>query len=168
MSVICFIKEAYDCTMPFYFILDCFKTQGICIKVVRKKPWMLEAVPDYFKTREMCNDVVEKVPWALRYVPDCFKTQEMCAIMLLKKNHARWCMSLTVLKHKKCVMMQWRKDFFLRDVPDWFVTQLQLKIIQYDWYNNDLIEWDEGYKKRKAQKAKIKEELMPITWHPSR
>ena len=35
-------------------------------------------------------------------------------------------------------------------------------------YNNDLIEWHENYKKRKAQKASIKEELMPIAWHPSR
>ena len=54
------------------------------------------------------------------------------------------------------------------DVHDWFVTQQQLKILQYDWYNNDLIEWYDEYKKRKAQKASIKEELMPITWHPSR
>ena len=30
------------------------------------------------------------------------------------------------------------------------------------------MEWYEGYKKRKAQKAKIKEELIPIAWHPSR
>ena len=29
-------------------------------------------------------------------------------------------------------------------------------------------EWYDGYKKRKAQKAKIKEELLPIAWHPSR
>ena len=33
------------------------------------------------------------------------------------------------------------------------------------WYYN---KWYDGYKKRKAQKAKIKEELLPITWHPSR
>ena len=26
----------------------------------------------------------------------------------------------------------------------------------------------EGYQKRGAQKAKIKEELMPIAWHPAR
>ena len=26
----------------------------------------------------------------------------------------------------------------------------------------------EGYQKRKAQKVKIKEELLPIAWHPSR
>ena len=25
-----------------------------------------------------------------------------------------------------------------------------------------------GYQKRKAQKAKIKEELLPIAWHPDR
>ena len=38
-----------------------------------------------------------------------------------------------------------------------------------DYYNDDeLIKWYNGYKKRKAQKALIKEELMPITWHQSR
>ena len=31
-----------------------------------------------------------------------------------------------------------------------------------------MIEWYEGYKKRKALKASIKEELMTIAWHPSR
>ena len=51
------------------------------------------------------------------------------------------------------------------------------------WYNNyyddggdhwddddedKFFEWCEGYKKRKAQKASIKEELLPITWHPDR
>ena len=57
-------------------------------------------------------------------------------------------------------------------VPDWFVTQQQLDI----WYDNDyvynngnqIIEWYKGYQKRKAQKAKIKEELLPIAWHPDR
>ena len=31
-----------------------------------------------------------------------------------------------------------------------------------------IIKWYEDYHKRKAQKAWIKEELMPIPWHPSR
>ena len=65
-----------------------------------------------------------------------------------------------------------RKGLFpLRDVPVWFVTrgQIQLWHDGDDYYNNDkLIEWYEGYQKRKAQKAKIKEELLPIAWHPSR
>ena len=31
-----------------------------------------------------------------------------------------------------------------------------------------LITWRDAYIKRKAQKAKIKEELMPVAWHPDR
>ena len=34
--------------------------------------------------------------------------------------------------------------------------------------DDDLIKWYDGYQKYKEQKASIKEQLMPITWHPSR
>ena len=58
----------------------------------------------------------------------------------------------------------------LEFVPDWFVTQQQVKYLwdDDDWYNNKLINWYDGHKKRKAQKAKITAELMFIAWHPSR
>ena len=41
------------------------------------------------------------------------------------------------------------------------------------WDNEDddvdeIVKWYDGYQKRKAQKAQIKEELMPLVWHPSR
>ena len=59
----------------------------------------------------------------------------------------------------------------LQLVPNWFVTQQQ-RDMWYDddyWYHDDdIIEWYEGHLKRKAQKVKIKDELMPIAWHPSR
>ena len=51
------------------------------------------------------------------------------------------------------------------------MTQEQLKLWHdYDDYCNDerLIKWYEGYEKRRAQKPLIKDELMPIAWHPSR
>ena len=51
----------------------------------------------------------------------------------------------------------------LEFVPDWFVTQQQLKIWGDDddyFHNNELIKWYEGYQKRRAQRAKIKEELI--------
>ena len=38
------------------------------------------------------------------------------------------------------------------------------------WDDNNeykFLEWRYGYKKRKVQKAKIKEELSPLAWHPS-
>ena len=55
----------------------------------------------------------------------------------------------------------------LENVPDWFVTQQQIKMWHddgdYYYCNNDkLIEWYHGYQKRKAQKAEIKDGLMPI------
>ena len=77
-----------------------------------------------------------------KYVPDYFKRQEMCNDVVEKNPYA------------------------LEYVIDLFVTQQQIKILQYDnddWYDNHLIEWYDGYKKPKVQKIKIKEELMPIT-----
>ena len=70
-----------------------------------------------------------------------------------------------------CEKAFWEDTCSLQYVPDWFVTQQQLKLWHDDtyYYNNDkLIEWYDGYQKHKAQKAKIKEELIPIAWHPDR
>ena len=46
-------------------------------------------------------------------------------------------------------------------VPDWFVTAEMPEKCQDE-------EWVEAYKQRKAQKANIKEELLPVAWHPDR
>ena len=48
------------------------------------------------------------------------------------------------------------------------MTKQQLKIVVNHCNNNWLIKWYEGYQKCKTQKAKIKDELLPITWHSSR
>ena len=56
-------------------------------------------------------------------------------------------------------------------VPDYFVTQNQLKIWHDadDYCNDDeLIEWYDGDKKQKSQKSKMKEDVLPIAWHPDR
>ena len=113
-------------------------------------PWLIGHVPDHFKTQEMCKGVCF-YPWLIGHVPDHFKTQQMC---------------------NKAVKVD---RSLLQLVPDWFVSQEQLKLwhdsddwlIRW-WYNNRLIKWYDDYKKRKAQKSSIKDELMPIAWHPSR
>ena len=38
----------------------------------------------------------------------------------------------------------------------------------YEDFDDEIIEWYEGYQKRKAQKAQIKEELISIPWQPDR
>ena len=35
-------------------------------------------------------------------------------------------------------------------------------------YEDEFFQWYNGYEKQKVQKARIKDELMSIAWHPSR
>ena len=98
------------------------------------------------KTQTLCNVEVLLDPCLLEFVPDHFKCQGMCDWVVDKEPR-----SLTL-------------------VPDWFVTKEQIGLWHDSKYrdNGKIIIWYNDYKKRKAQKAKIKEELMPISWHPSR
>ena len=69
-------------------------------------------------------------------------------------------------------------SFSCQFVSDWFVTREWMWMWYDDYYdgdhwdNNDdedkFFEWYDGYQKWKAQKANIREELLPIAWHPSR
>ena len=88
----------------------------------------------------MCNEAVEKKPGVLRFVPDQFVTHEMWHKAVKKKPKVQ------------------------RFVPDQFVTQE----MWHEDFDDVLITWRDAYIKRKAQKAKIKEELMPVAWHPDR
>ena len=92
----------------------------------------------------MCERAVENESYNLKFVPDHFKTHEMC---------------------EKAVKGD---PYSLQHVPDWFATR-ELVTMCYDniEYQDDDV-WYDGYKKRKIQKASIKEDLAPIAWHPSR
>ena len=124
----------------------------MCNQAVRNHPYTLKYVPDKLKAQEMCDDAVHKDVWLLEYVSDSFKTQEMCE-RAVKED----CDSLI-------------------HVPDCLVVAREMWYIDCShvvapepWdYDDELIEWYEGHQKLKAQKAKIKEELLPIAWHPDR
>ena len=110
-----------------------------------KNPAVFFLVADRSKTQKMCIKALEVDPWQLKDVPDQYKTLEMCDDAV------------------------WGDPYSLQFVPDWFVTQRQIDVwLGYDYWCHDdeIIEWYNGYQKRKAQKAQIKKELMPIAWHP--
>ena len=132
----------------------------MCHEAVQRVPWALSyvsdqhktqemcneavqrsIVPDQYKTQEMYNEVVEENPWVLELVPDKFVTQEMC-------NEA-------VEKY----------PWMLKHVSDQFLTQ---KISDEAVKKSPCALWYKGYQQRKAQKAKSKEELMLVAWHPDR
>ena len=121
-------------------VSDHFKTQEMCKEAVRNNPYMLRHVPDRFKTEEMCDDAVEASPSRLKYVPNQHKTQKMCVEAVIDDSSS------------------------LQYVPDWFVTSdwARMWYVDSEYRDQD----DDGYKKRKVQKASIKEELVPIAWYP--
>ena len=93
----------------------------------------------------MCDKAVEKYHYNFAYVPDRFKAQEMC--------NAKFSYSEEV-----------------DDIPDWFITP---EMIENgggccDSCDDEFREWIKGYKERKSQKTQIKDELLPIAWHPDR
>ena len=113
----------------------------MCNAAVQSDPWVLELVPDPFVTQKMCNEAVQSDPWVLELVPDPFVTQEMCSEAVQSD------------------------PWLLEDVPDQFVTR---EMWHEDFDDDVLITRRDPYIKRKTQTAKIKEELMPVAWHPDR
>ena len=89
----------------------------------------------------MCEKAVDASPWQLKYVPDQYKTHETCDKVVRDDRSS------------------------LRYVPNRFVTgeRVCLWYDNSDYYADDednFFKWYEYYKKRKAQKASIKEELL--------
>ena len=98
----------------------------------------------------MCERAIENELCNLKFVPDHFKMQDICD-KVMRDNPS-----------------------LLRYVPDWFVTRERVAM----WYDgseycddddkDNFFKWYKGYKKRKAQKASIKEECQVIGIHVRR
>ena len=110
--------------------------------------------PDQFKTQEMFIKAVEVDPSFFQLVLDHFQAKEMCDKAIKEDSSS------------------------LQFIPDCFVTREGLYMWHDDYYDDDGGHWDDddedkfferydGYKKCKGQKAKIKDELMPISCHPN-
>ena len=127
---------------------------------------MLLFVPEHFKTTEMCNEIMRTMPEAFHRIPDRFKTQEMCK-KAVKVDPSSLQPVPDHLKTREMSDATVREGLSsLTYVPDWFVRQQKLNMWYDDYYNDDdydeVIEWHNGYQKRRVKKAKIKEELMSI------
>ena len=83
-------------------------------------------------------------PCMLRHIPDNLKTQEMY-IWAVEKN--QWANLNYVPDRLKTQRKAVREVVFsLQFVPDWFITQQEIG----SWDDNEITEWYEGYKRRKA------------------
>ena len=150
------------------YVPDFFKTQEMYERAVEKDPQQLKDVPDHFKMEKMCERAIEKNSWCLKYVSGHLQVEKMC-IKSIKKEAEALELVLDQFKTGEMCKRAIETDLYtLVFCPDWFVTQEQIKSWYDGDYDDETPEWYEGYQKRKAPKAKIKEELLPIAWHPSR
>ena len=166
-------EKAVENHYPIRFIPDQYKTRWMSERDVDRSQWQLEYVPNHLKIQGMNNEAVGREPISLAYVPDYLKTKEMC-----KRDVEKYPFNLIFVPdylktQGMCDNAVRRRLWSLEYVPDWFVKQQYIGAWggnddYCDDDNDELFEWYDGYKKRKAQKASIKKELMPITWHPSR
>ena len=144
----------------------------MCNEIVRREPYTLEYVPDHRKTQGMCSQAIRNKPAVFFIVPECFKTQEMCIKVLEVDPLQLKDVPDQFKKQKMCDKAVKDDPSSLRFVPDWYVKQQQQIDVWYDdnylYHDDEMIEWYEGYKKREAEKASIKEELLPIAWHLNR
>ena len=152
--------------MPFAFNAAQFITQEMCNEAVQSDPEMLEHVPDQYKTQKMCNEAVQRVPCMFEHVPDQYKTQKMCNEAVEKNPYMFEYVPDQYKTQKMCNEAVQGVPWMFEHVPDQFVTQEMWHEAFDD--DDELITWCDAYIKCKTQKAKIKEELMPVAWHPDR
>ena len=154
------------------YVPDRFKTEEMRNEAVHNKLCMLLFVSDHFKTMEMCNEIMRAMPEAFHRIPDGVKTQEMCKTAIQVGPSSLQFVPVHLKAQEMCDKAVRDDSSSLQYVPDWFVRKQQVNMWYCDYYNDDdydeLTGWHNGYQKRKTQKAEIKEDLMPITWHPSR
>ena len=116
---------------------------GVCFSP-SQEPYTVGYVPDQYKTQEICNEAMARHPCMLRHIPDNLKTQEMY-IWAVEKN--QWANLNYVPDRLKTQRKAVREVVFsLQFVPDWFITQQEIG----PWDDNEITEWYEGYKRRKA------------------
>ena len=152
---------------------DHLKTQEVCNKMVEGDPWLLGDSPDHLKARGMCEKVVEDEPGTLEYVPNHFNTQRICERAVENEPDTLKFVPDHFKTQEICDKTVRDDSSSLQYVRDRFVTREGVAM----WYDdsgycdddeNNFFKWYDGYKKRKAQKASKKEDLLPITWYPSR
>ena len=131
--------------LSLVYIPDHLKTKEMSKRAFEEDPYMLDFVPDHSKTSEMCERAVDAYPWALEFVPmDIIITQQMCNKAVKK---CAWSWYSSQVLHEATGNMVWGILTCCNPLEPWN-------------YDDKLIKWQNGYRKCKAQKAKIKKRVI--------
>ena len=147
-----FVPDWYNsvnsCFLAFIFILDRYKAQEMCDRIISEDPFMLVYCRDRHKSNKMCDEAIDDCLLALKFIPDWFVTSKM-----IKKL-------LTTLYTDDNIL------YFNEDSGDVIFSCNEddpETIIHFR-----LLAWHSKFGKRKAFKKELNEELVLVTWHPLR
>ena len=142
---------------------DRFKTRDLCEKVVRQEVEMFFYTPNDLRSQEMCDYVIMegKGHWLFFDINDEFKNIEMCRYVVRENCEMVIFVPDRFKTREMCNNAVFEDKSLIKNVSDWFVTAEMLEKCKDK-------EWLEGFRRCKAQMAKIEEKLLPIAWHPDR
>ena len=100
----------------------------------------------------MCQRAFEEKPCTLKFVPDHLRTKKMCERDVEEKPCILKFVPDPLKIQKRCDAAVEKDPWLVKYVPDWFITKEHHRVCH----------GRQEREKRKAQKAKIKEELLPI------
>ena len=164
----CVIKQFID---VYFFVFDSipdqYKTQEICDIVISLYPFLIVYCPDKNKTQKMCDEAVDDCLAALKLILDWFFTSKMLE-NLDNALHANDDILFYNEDFDKVTFIAYQKHILAADLDK---INLDNNFNEYDpdtIIHIRLLAWCSKFKKCKALKKKINEELMPIVWHPKR
>ena len=96
-----------------------------------------------------------------QYVPDMLKIKEICEFTVKRDTCISQYVPNKFKTRKMCESVVRENNDIIIYVPDWFVTAEMHEKCKDE-------EWLRLYKQRKSHKVKVKEEHLPIAWHPDR
>ena len=76
------IKHLIDAFFVFDSILDQYKTQEICNRVVSEDPFFIVYCPDKYITQKVCDEAVDDSLATLKIIPEWFATSKMIKNLL--------------------------------------------------------------------------------------
>ena len=121
---------------------------------------MFKFILDKFKTHKMCREVFLEDPWMCDFIYNRFMKMLYHELVSGEPDMIR-CVPDGFKSQDMCNDAVFEDHSLIKHLTDWFVTAEMLEKCEDE-------EWLEGFRWHKAQKAKIKKELLPVVWHPDR
>ena len=170
-STIKFVPEwlliSYTYSLTFHSVLDQYKTNEICDRVVYQNPFIILYYPNKYVTLKIRDEPVDVCPATLKLICVWFVTSK-----IIKTHFTALYADEDILYFKEDSS---NVTLFCNQVSILSVNLININL-NNNFDNDDrdtillitLLAWHNKFEKRKELYKLISGELMPVAWHPDR